>query len=119
MVAQHWIEHRRGRDGELVGWIVPSGDDFVVVDLLGRTRSEAVDWVTAEETLDMIGLAYLADPYELLLDDGTWLAVRLTQVSSESITVKKEDFGAIDVPQVEHTVPFPSHDRLRPASPRQ
>ena len=71
-----WIEHRRSDDGELLGWMKPAGEDFVAIDLLGRSRTEAVDWLTAEETLDTLGLTYLADPYELRLDDGSWLRQR-------------------------------------------
>lgn len=107
-----WIEHRRG-DGELLGWMRPESDAFVVIDLLGRPLSEAVDWLTAEETLEATGIGYLADLYELRLD-GRWLRVRITEVSSTAIRVKIDDFGAIEAPTIEHTVPFPVGDRLRP-----
>ncbi|MCU1529857.1 MAG: hypothetical protein JWP75_3620 [Frondihabitans sp.] len=107
-----WIEHRRN-DGESVGWIRPEADDFVAIDLLGRPVSGIVDWLTAEEALEEAGIGYLADPYELLLDDGTWLRVRLTQVSSEIIRLKKDDWGAIDSPQVDYTVPFPLPETVR------
>ncbi|QDZ14529.1 hypothetical protein [Humibacter ginsenosidimutans] len=115
-VPATWIEHRRA-DRELVGWIRPEGDDFVVVDLLGRERTDAVDWLTAEERFDSLGIGYLADAYELLLDDGTWLRVRITEVSSETIRVKRDDWGAIDIPLLEYTLPFPMPPRLRPLFP--
>jgi hypothetical protein len=114
-VPQTWIEHRRG-DGEIVGWIRPDGDDFVAIDLLGRVVTGVVDWLTAEEVLEEAGIGYLADPYELLLDDGTWLRVRLTQVSDEVIRLKKDDWGAIDSPQVEYTVDFPLPETVRTLS---
>ncbi len=85
-----WIEHRRSGDGERVGWIKPVDDGFVAIDLLGRRRTAVVDWMFAEETLDILGLDYLADPYELQLDDGSWLRVRIAEVSSISIRVKEE-----------------------------
>lgn len=112
-VSAHWIEHRRG-DRELVGWIRAEGDGFVVVDLLGRQRTDVVDWLSAEETLDSLGIGYLADPYELLLDDGRWLRVRITEVSPDRITVKRDDWGAIDIPLLEYTVAFPMPPQLRP-----
>ena len=108
-----WIEHRRG-DGELLGWMRPDGEGFVVIDLLGRPLTEALDWLSAEETLEATGIGYLADLYELRLDDGTWLRVRITEVSSTAVRVKKDDFGAIDAPAIEHVVSFPITDRLRP-----
>jgi hypothetical protein len=126
-VPADWIEHRRA-DRELLGWIRPAvGDDpgadrdagdFVVVDLLGRERTDAVDWLHAEETLEELGIGYLADPYELLLDDGRWLRVRITEVSTEEIRVKRDDWGAIDIPLLEYTVPFPMPHTLRAIDPK-
>lgn len=109
------IAHRRSSDGELLGWMEPVGEGFVVIDLLGRRRTEPVDWMTAEETLDDQGMAYLADPYELRLPDGSWLRVRIAEVSSAGIRVKKEDWGAIDAPQLFYDVAFPVDEgTLRP-----
>lgn len=108
-----WIEHRR-EDGERVGWLRPEGDGFVPVDLLGRELAGPVDWLTGEEMLERAGIGYLADRYELLLDDGRRLRVRLTEVSTQRIVVKKDDFGAIDAPQLFYTLPFPLPETLRP-----
>lgn len=89
-----WIEHRRG-DRELLGWIVPDGDGFTVVDLLGRARTdEPVDWLAAEELLDALGIGYLADRYTLVLADGTPRPVRIGEVSTSGVTVVADDFGA-------------------------
>jgi hypothetical protein len=110
---EQWIPHRRGMDGELLGWMRPAGDGFVAVDLLGRPHTEVVDWLTAEEALEERGIGYLADPYELRLDNGEWLRVRITEVSITGITVKKDDWGAIDSPQVMYSLPFPITDQLR------
>ncbi|SMG29846.1 hypothetical protein [Agreia pratensis] len=110
-----WIEHRRSDDRELVGWMKPVGDGFVAIDLLGRRRTEPVDWMVAEETLDELGLAYLADPHELRLDDGSWLRVRIAEVSPSAIRVKKDDWGDMTATQVYYSLPFPiTEDQLRP-----
>jgi hypothetical protein len=109
-----WIEHRRGADDELIGWMAPSDDGFVVVDLLGRTRSDEVDWLTAEETLDRIGLSFLADPFELRLPDGRWLQVRIAELSPAGIRVTRDDWGATDVQDREFSLPFPMPEELRP-----
>ena len=109
------IEHRRGIDGELIGWIEPRDEGFVAIDLLGRELTGTVDWLDAEETLDALGMAYLADPYELRLESGGWLRVRIAEVRPDVIRVKKDDWGDMTAPQVYYTVPFPvSEGELRP-----
>ena len=102
-----WIEHRRAEDRERVGWMKPVGDGFVAIDLLGRARTGVVDWLHGEETLDALGIGYLADPYELRLDSGEWLRVRLAEVSPTGIRVKKDDWGDMSAPQIYYEVSFP------------
>ncbi|WP_291036668.1 hypothetical protein [Herbiconiux sp.] len=45
---------------------------------------------------------------------GGDLRVRITEVSTERIRVKKDDFGAIDVPMLEYVLPWPMPPELRP-----
>ncbi|KUM40900.1 hypothetical protein [Arthrobacter sp. EpRS71] len=86
-----WIEHRRADDREHVGWMKP---------------------------VDELGLRYLADPHELLLDDGAWLRVRIAEVTASVVRVKKEDWGDMTAPQIYFTVPNPvSEEQLRPLLP--
>ena len=74
-----------------------------------------VDWFDAEETLDALGIGYLADPYELVLESGAWLRVRIAEVSTSGIRVKKDDWGDMTAPQIYYEVPFPApEDQLRP-----
>jgi Lon protease-like protein len=112
-VPKNWIEHRRGLDAELLGWMKPVDDGFVVIDLLGRERTEVLDWLEAEEQLESLGMGYLADPYELQLEDGHWLRVRMVEVSVSGIRLKKEDWGDMTAPQVYYTAEFPMPARLR------
>ncbi len=109
-----WIEHRRPGDHELLGWMQPEGDGFVVIDLLGRRRSGVLDWLEAEEALEEIGIGYLADIYELQLESGEWLRVRLAEVSPARIIAKKDDFGDMNADQVYYPLPFPMPETLRP-----
>ncbi|MFF1830334.1 hypothetical protein [Paenarthrobacter sp. NPDC058040] len=110
-----WIEHRRADDGEHVGWMKPVDEGFVAIDMLGRPRTDVVDWFTAEETLDELGLRYLAEPHELRLDDGGWLRVRIAEVAPGTVRVKKDDWGDMTAPQIYYTVDFPvSEEQLRP-----
>lgn len=112
-----WIEIRRSPDRELLGWARPVGDGFVAVDLLGRDRTGAVDWLTAEETLEELGIGYLADRYELLQADGSWLAVRITEVSTTHIGLKLDDWSVNDITAAGtfFEVGFPATETLRPA----
>ena len=107
-----WIEHRRG-DRELVGWLRPEGGGFVAIDLLGREISAELDWLDAEELLEERGIGYLADRYELQLEDGHWLLVRIVEVSPERIRVKKEDWGDVNATAVYYEVEFPMPATLR------
>lgn len=111
-VPDSWIEHRRG-DRERLGWMMPAGEGFVVFDLLGRRISDELDWLDAEELLDSLGMGYLADPYELKLEGGQWLRVRLVEVSTDGIRAKREDWGDMTAPGREFTVSFPPADSLR------
>jgi hypothetical protein len=113
-VSDDWIEHRRGDDRELLGWMKPVSDGYVAIDLLGREITAAVEWLDAEETLDELGLGYLADKYELQLEDGNWLRVRIAEVSTREIRVKKDDWGDMTAPQLFYALPFPAPDTLRP-----
>lgn len=100
-----------------MGWIEPIGEGFVAIDLLVRRRTDVVDWMKAEETLDDLGLRYLADTHELWLGEGRWLRVRIAEVSSAEIRVKKDDWGDMNAPQIYFTLPFPvTEDLLRQLS---
>jgi len=110
-----WIEHRRP-DGETLGWIVPDGDGFRVRDLLGREVSRGVvDWLEAEETLDALGIGYLADRYTLRLPDGTERPVRISEASVRGVTVVADEFGvasAVGATLERFRLGFPISDEL-------
>ncbi len=111
-----WIEHRRAEDRERLGWIVPVDAEagaFIALDLLGRPITDPTDWFHAESALDSAGIAYLADPYELELPDGSSIRVRLTDVSPSRIRVKEEDFGDIARSTIAIDLPFPAPETLR------
>ncbi|MCD1572880.1 MULTISPECIES: hypothetical protein [Agromyces] len=118
MDRSDFIEHRRP-DGELVGWLRPEGEGFVPVDLLGREHGGPVDWLDGETLLEELGIRYLADPYALRLENGTELRVRITEVSTRGIVVKKDDFGAIDAPLVRYELAWPMPPELTPLGDRE
>ena len=116
MPTPDWIEHRRS-DGELLGWMVPDGDGFHIVDLLGRQRTESpAEWLDAEEALEMLGIGYLADRYSLRLSDGGERRVRISEVNRSCIVVLADDFGsasAIGAHPEAFELPFPAPEGLR------
>ena len=116
MLPENWIEHRRA-DGERVGWMVPDGELFRVVDLLGRLiDGEPTEWLEAEETLDELGIGYLADGYVLRFDDGRERTVRIAEVSVDRVIVVADDWGSASVigskPE-RFELPFPVPPTLR------
>jgi hypothetical protein len=118
MVPAEWIEHRRG-DGEAVGWIVPDGDGFRPVDVLGRhVTADPVDRLSAEEALEERGIGFLADRYLLRLPDGTERPVRITEASVHGVTVVADEFGSASVVGgggERFALPFPAPETLRRA----
>jgi hypothetical protein len=112
----------------------PDGDGFVAVDLLGRDRSMAVDWLEAEELLEELGIGYLADAYLLrraedASADGERggagdvaggqvgdVRVRIIEVSTAGILVKRDDFGDVTASLQQFTLSWPMPDSLRPMS---
>ena len=95
----------------------PAGEGFVVIDLLGREVSGILDWLEAEELLESRGIGYLADAYELRLDDGEWHRVRLAEVSTREIRAKKDDWGDMTAQQIYYSLPFPAPETLRVIQP--
>ena len=110
-MSEEWITHIGGANREPIGWIVPRGEGFVAIDLLGRERSETVDWLEAEETLDELGIRYLAAPYELVTDSGT-SKVYIAEATPDFVRVKEDDFNDINSDQTFYTLPFPVPEEL-------
>lgn len=113
-VPEGWIEHRRAGDRELLGWVRVDGDGFVAVDRIGRELTEVVDWHEAEEALDERGLHWLADLWQLTLDDGSVVRVRVAEVATDRVVVATDDFGNVDAVVTRHVLPFPAPAALRP-----
>lgn len=120
-----WMPHRRD-DGELVGWIHPSGAEWMPVDVLGRPASRhPLDWLEAEAALEAVGLHWLADVWILERGDEL-LRVRMLEVTPPHggpgrIVVKPDDFSDVSAPapvQIELPWPLPVELRVpRPGDP--
>ncbi len=112
------VEHRRD-DGERLGWIHPDGELYTAVDVLGREIVAHVEWLDAEAALDAHGLAWLAEPGGIALDDGSPQRVRISQLSPAGITVVDDDWGAaaaVGSGMLERSLPWPAPAGLQPWS---
>ncbi|MBB5633312.1 hypothetical protein BKA04_001535 [Cryobacterium mesophilum] len=95
MLPDDWIEHRREGDHELVGWIAPDGDGFRAYDILGRPVGDGVlDWVAAEEALEVRGIGFLAARHRLRLADGSERPVRISEVNTTRVVVIADEWGS-------------------------
>ncbi|MDI9627839.1 MAG: hypothetical protein QM286_04740 [Acidobacteriota bacterium] len=91
MIPEEWIAQRRG-DGEVIGYIEMTGDEFRPYDLLGRPLGSSSEWDAAETAIEQTGLSFLADPH--LIDLGVERRVRLTEVTREHVVLVADEFGA-------------------------
>lgn len=65
---------------------MPSGQEFIAIELLGRGRSGVAEGSHADEAPDERGLAYPAEPHELRLDDGRWLGHEWFRWGTRAVT---------------------------------
>lgn len=97
MLPEGWIPHRRG-DGETLGWLEFVGEDVVAHDLLGqRVSPPGLDWHEAEQLLEHRGIGYLAEPHTLSTPYGDFLTVRITEVTTDRVTVVVDERGSAGV----------------------
>ncbi len=93
-LISEWIEHRRGHDDELLGFLVPSGGWFTPVTVFGYPIAEPTDREDAEGSLDRLGLSYLAERWELAREDQAPIQVEIVEASPQRVVVKNVDFGS-------------------------
>lgn len=119
MIPSTWEPYHRLDDGELIGYLVADDGDLVVpVNLVGHPVGEAMDVFAAEQTLEDVGMSYLAEKWILRHADGSDQRVVILEVDAEHVVVGNADFAMvmgrpIDIgDRVRLAVPT---DRLRPA----
>ncbi|MEV4758525.1 hypothetical protein AB0J86_25935 [Micromonospora sp. NPDC049559] len=97
MIPATWIEHRRAEDDELVGYLRPvdgEPDRYIPVTVFGYPLGGPTDEYDARQTLESVGLSYLADQWWLTLDGRAEpIAVRIVEASPDRLLVKNVDFG--------------------------
>jgi hypothetical protein len=93
MIPSDWLPHRRQRDDELVGYLVPQGVEVVPVTLFGYPLAGAADVETGRRLLESTGLSVLAEPWRLELEEGESIRVKIREVSPDRVVVVTDDFG--------------------------
>jgi hypothetical protein len=95
--SSEWIEHRRADDDELVGFLVPDGDQFVPVTVFGYPIAQSAPRGESEGELDRRGLSYLAERWVLRLPDQTSIQVEIAEASPAQVVVQSVDlFSGLD-----------------------
>lgn len=108
-----WIEHRREHDDELLGFLVPGGGErFTPVTVFGYPITEPTDREGAEESLDRLGLSYLAEPWTLKREGQEPIRVEIVEASPERVVVKNVDFGSELEYGTRFTLSAPVYERL-------
>lgn len=119
MIPSGWVPYHR-LDGELIGYLVADVDDLVVpVNLVGHPVGAAMDVFSAEQTLDDVGLSYLAEQWLLRQDDGSDQRVVIIEIDADHVVVGDAEFAMVvgrpaTMSGVRVSLPVPT-DRLRPA----
>lgn len=114
MIPPRWIPYRRPTDDELVGYLVPDGEDMVPVTLFGYPLSGSEERVDAEQRLAVSGLSCLADHWELAQPDGSAIRVKIREITPDRLVVTVDDFGAGGTMNDAVVLEVPETGRLRP-----
>jgi hypothetical protein len=94
MIPSHWMPHYRQGDGELLGYLVPEGEQYLPVTVFGYGLAAAADEDDAGRVLENVGLGYLADTWLLTLEDrDDPINVQIVEASPERLRVKSVDYG--------------------------
>lgn len=118
MIPSSWEQYHRQDDGELIGYLAPSGEAVVPMTLLGTPLDDPTDPWSAEQVLEQTGLSYLADRWLLRHEDGSEQRVVLIEVDPERAVVGDADSALVVGRPAELSgrteLPVPT-DRLRRA----
>jgi hypothetical protein len=116
MVPSAWREHRRQDDDELLGYIAPTDEAFQARTVFGYPVGAVSDQQHAEQTLESIGLSYLAERWLLTIDGRDEpVTVQIVEATPAKVTVKSVDYGYEGDYGTAFTLDVPIEpDRLRP-----
>lgn len=96
MIPATWDPYYRLDDGELIGYLIPADGGLVVpATIFGHPLDDAMDTFAAEQTLEDVGLSYLADAWWFRHDDAPDQKVVLVEASPEHLVVANADFALV------------------------
>ncbi len=94
-LISEWIAHRREHDDELLGFLAPGGVRVQPhVTVFGYPIADPTDREEAKESLDRLGLSYLAERWTLEREGQEPIQVEIVEASPERVVVKNVDFGS-------------------------
>ena len=94
MIPSTWRQHRRKDDHELLGYIAPTDEAFQARTIFGYPVGAVSDSGEAEQTLELIGLSYLAERWWLSIDGRDEpITVQIVEVTPVKVTVNSVDYG--------------------------
>lgn len=121
MIPSTWLPHHRDDDDELIGYLAPSGDEWLPTTLFGLAVDEPCAEQFARQALDELGLSYLIEPWLLTDDEGTQVRVSISEVSPSHVSVLQRDvalaMGNPDVDMSRAIVLEVPTNRLQPERP--
>jgi hypothetical protein len=90
VIPADWEPYEREDDGEVLGYLEPMGGDRVrPVSVFGHPLAEPGDRVDAAERFEDLGLRYLAEPWQLRLEDRPEpLRVRILEARPDRLTLQ-------------------------------
>lgn len=111
MIPTDWTAIHRD-DDELLGFLAPAGDGLQVIPttVFGHQLAESCHPVDAIAVLESTGLSYLADRWELLLENcHEPTTVQIFEASPDSVTVQSIDYEY----GTRYTLATPTDNRLQ------
>lgn len=117
MIPADWTAVHRDDDNELLGYLASVGDDdsrVVPTTVFGHRLAEPCHPQDAIAILESTGLSYLADRWELSLENRPEpTTVQIVEASPESVTVQSIDYGYADDYGTRYRLATPTDNRLQ------
>jgi hypothetical protein len=114
MTPPGWTAIHRRDDDELLGYLVADESGTTPLTVFGYPLAPPSERADAEEVLQRRGLAVLADPWWLEVEDGPGFRVQILSAFPDRVTVARADFGFVSHDSERRELRVPTGDRLRP-----